>query len=119
MITSPYERAADLYEREYSPRTFEEDLDTHLKKGFLYNTPASFIMGRPVDRFAPGHYVLDPAYSFDPSDCNAWLIWLAAGDLREFFLRKPFHLAFVGWQRDNQLRWYEMDRVERKILCIR
>ena len=111
----PYDNAAKVYDREPCARTFEEDLDSHLRRGFVFSTPASFIMGRPVDRYANECLILDPDHSF--YSWNSWLIFLASGDLRQFFRNVPFSLEWVGWQRSNKLRWYKLEDIKRKILC--
>lgn len=105
MTISPYERARKVYEQEDCRRSFSEDLELHLRYGYVYSTPNSFIMGRAVDRYADSECIVDPSVVFDHP--NAWLVYLAAGDMSEFFLRQPFFLPWVGWERENKLRFYK------------
>lgn len=101
---SPFELAADVYAREPCANTFQCDLAAHLLYGYVFSAPELFIMGRPVEKNAPEHLILDPAHPFDSPD--AWLIWLAAGDLSAFPRCLPYPLGFFGLQRHNILRWY-------------
>jgi len=110
---TPFERAMQVYQREPCARTFQEDLSLHLFFYHVICTPEVFLMGRPVDRHAPPECILDPTYQFNSPD--AWLIWLAAGNLRDFPRYLPYPLGHVGWQRDNVLRWYPTAKVLAKI----
>lgn len=114
---SPYDEAALVYQREPCARSFEEDLDLHLRFGYVFSTPHAFIMGRAVSRAGDPSDIVNPAFQFDAPD--TWWIYLAAGDLREFFLREPYPLPWVGWEIRNKPRFYSMDRVKERILCIR
>lgn len=110
----PYLVAASVYQNEPCQRTFEEDLELHLMFGYVFSSPTMFMMGRAVEKDAPREKIVDPAFKFTNPD--TWLIYLAAGDLMEFFSREPYPLPWVGWERDNKLRFYRMEAVKQRIL---
>lgn len=112
---SPIDKARQVYSQEPCARTFDEDLRLHLKFGYVFSTPEFFIMGRPVDSTAEYHLVTDPSLQFPEPD--AWLVYLAAGDLSMFWTIKPFDLPYIGWERDNALRFYPSERLEK--ICDR
>ena len=78
---TPAEQAAAVYERETCARSFREDIEAHLLNGYVFSTPTMFIMGRAVDRLAPRELIVDPWHTFPEADRNAWLIYLAAGNV--------------------------------------
>lgn len=112
---TPVERAMAIYGEEPCRRTFDEDLQLHLMYGYVFSTPTMFMMGRPVDRYDPPEYIVTPDRRplWGP---NAWLIYLAAGDLGEFFRYCPYPLPWVGWERKNKLRFYDFKRAKRKVI---
>ena len=57
MITSPIARVRALYDREGNPnRQFGADLAWHLRYGYVYSDPDTFIMARPVERARPDEF---------------------------------------------------------------
>jgi hypothetical protein len=117
MTISPYDLVQDIYRNEPCARTFARDLELHLKFGYIYSSPDAFVMGRAVNRNGDPSDIVNPEFQFDLVD--AWLVYLAVGDIREFFLREPYPLPWVGWERNNVLRFYDMETIRRKMLCIR
>lgn len=113
-LVSPYEQAKAVYATEPCARTFPEDLLLHLKHGYVFNTPKMFLMGRPVWSQASSELTVDPAHKF--SNVDAWLVYLAAGEMHGFFHFCPFNLRYIGWERENVLRFYPFELVKRKIL---
>lgn len=103
---TPVEQAAAVYSREWCASSFREDLEAHLLGGYVHSTPAAFVMARPVCSTADEGLILDPWHSFDPAECDAWLVWLAAGDLAAMLQFLPYELPRIGWQKRNRLRWY-------------
>ena len=112
---TPVERAAAVYEREDCARTFREDLEAHLLNGYVYSTPTAFVMARPVRHDAPREELVNPWHVFPRGEWDAWMVYLAAGDLEEFWRREPFPLAHVIYERQNALRCFNAERVKR--LC--
>lgn len=101
---TPFQQAQQVYQTEHCARDFWTDLHLHFTHGYVFSTPTAFIMGRPVDKTATYELITDPTVCFP--NPNAWLVYLAAGNLREFLRFEPYCLRWIGWERENNLRWY-------------
>ena len=112
---TPVWMAAAVYEAEPCARSFREDLEAHLQNGYVFSTPTAFVMGRPVDSGADPAAIVDPLHGFDPEDCDAWLVYLAAGSIADVLRQEPFPLTFYLWERKNVLRRFHAKTVKR--LC--
>jgi len=112
-MSSPYEQARAVYAREPSVRTFEEDLALHLEFGFVFSTPAFFIMGRPVRKDAPHGLILDPTYTFACRERDCWHVYCAAGDLGAAWSILPWSLPWLSFERKNELHFQRADRIRR------
>lgn len=110
---SPFEQARHVYEKEPCVRPFDEDLRLHLEGGFVFSTPAYFIMGRPVDRHAPPHLIVDPSVRFERSVANCWHLYLFAGDMRPAWSIMPWPLGWFSFERRNELRFYPVESIRR------
>ena len=74
---SPAHRAAAVP----SHAGFTADLAAHLLPGgVVVSTPEFFVMARPVRRDAADDDLLNACHRWE--DPDAWMVWLAAGDLR-------------------------------------
>lgn len=113
---SPLHEAMSVYQKEPCVRTFQEDLWLHLEFGFVFSTPAFFIMGRPVDKDAPHGLILDPSYQFKREECDCWHVYLAAGDLGRAWSILPWPLGWMSFERKNELRFVETERI--RCLCV-
>ena len=102
---TPVEKAAAVYQREWCASTFRSDLEAHLLNGYVHSTPEAFVMARPVNSKADEGLILNPWHRFERGECDAWLIWLAAGDLASLLGLFPFPLPLIGWQKRNKLRF--------------
>lgn len=111
---SPAEQAAEVYEREDCPRTFARDVELHMLNGYVFSTPHFFAMGRPVNSMCPAWQIVDPAVRFERG-CDAWLVYLVAGDMRRALACFPYRLPLVGFERFNVLRWHPMDKLIARI----
>lgn len=108
---TPYEQARNLYQREPCARTFGEDLNLHLRFGYVFSTPRCFLMGRAVDHMAPGELIVNPAFNdFAVKDC--WHVYLYVGKLRDIFKFTPYVLPWYSFERENKLRVYTRSRFE-------
>lgn len=114
---TPVEQAAHVYETEPCARSFKEDLEAHLLNGYVFSTPDLFVMGRAVDSSAPYELVTNPWHVFEPAKCDAWLCYLAAGDLRKMPAVIPYELPKIGFERKNVLRYYPVSVLTHRILC--
>jgi hypothetical protein len=103
---SAVEQAAAVYQREWCANTFKDDLEAHLLNGYVHSTPEAFVMTRPVLSTAPEAEVLDPWHTFPREQCDAWLIWLAAGRVSTLLHLFPYDLPLIGWQKRNRLRFH-------------
>lgn len=108
---TPVELAAAVYEREPCAATFSQDLEAHLCAGYVHSIPSGFVMARPVCSTADVELILDPWHTFERDECDAWLIWLAAGDLSALLQFFPFPLPLIGWQKRNKLRFHGFESV--------
>lgn len=114
---TPAEQAAAVYEREACARSFREDLEAHLLNGYVFSTPTAFVMGRPVRHDADPALIVDPWHVFPEAEHTGWLVYLAAGSLREIVSFEPKPLDFFLWERENVLRCFYAATVKR--LCSR
>ena len=103
---TPVELAAQVYTREECSATFQSDLEAHLLTGYVHSTPTAFVMARPVSILADEALILDPWHSFPREEQDAWLVWLAAGDLASLLALFPYQLPLIGWQKRNELRFH-------------
>lgn len=102
-------RAARVFIEEPSAVDFQDVLASHLLYGYVYSTPESFIMARPVNINALHEEILDPNADFDSP--NAWFIYAAAGTLESFLAIEPYPLPFFGWEKRNRIRFWQRERV--------
>jgi hypothetical protein len=110
---TPVWMAAAVYEAEPCARSFKEDLEAHLQTGYVFSTPTAFVMGRPVYSGADPAQIVDPWHGFDAATCDAWLIYLAAGNIADVLRQEPFPLTFFMWERKNVLRRFYAKTVKR------
>lgn len=113
---TPYEQARDVYTKEPCARTFDQDLQLHLAHGFVFSTPEFFIMGRAVFSKGTREMLVDPRVRFTPDICDAWMIYLMAGDCTKAWSIMPWRLPRFVFERKNELRVYDSSRIER--LCL-
>lgn len=93
--------------------TFDEAVAWHLNNGFLHSTPSYFIMGRPVNSKAAMGEILNYGHEFEPAECDAWHVALAAGKLSDAWAIMPWPLPLMGFDRDGELRFYPTNQVKR------
>ncbi len=113
----PFLEARGVHEREDGPRSFIEDLYLHFKCGIVFCNDRIFIMGRPVALDAPDEMIVDPSVTFADPDC--WHVYLAAGELSEFFKVMPYSLPYVSWERNNRLKRYNLNLIREKCLNVK
>jgi hypothetical protein len=101
---SPYDRAQEVYDKEWCPRTFREDLELHFRNGVVFSTPICFIMARMVYSKAPSHEITDPRYTSWSNDPDCWHIYLVAGYPVECLNIEPFKLPLFSYERRGHLK---------------
>ena len=114
-VMSPVELAAAVYSREECSASFQQDLEAHLLNGYVHSTPTAFVMARPVDSLAKTDLILNPWHSFPREEQDAWLVWLAAGDLASLLVLFPYQLPIIGWQKRNNLRFHPFNSTLAKL----
>ena len=121
-FVSAVERAAAVYQQEPCARTFREDLEAHLLHGMVWSTPTAFIMARRVCRDWPPEVIVNPwlpdgetELKWNPELCNCAHIYLAAGDIAQFFNLPHQGIEWVSFERQNRLRFHKLSRIKR--LC--
>ena len=110
---NPYRQARAIYDREPCRRTFNEDLELHLMNGLVFSTSEFFLMGRAVPRGASPADIVDPAVVFAPSLCDCWQVHVLAGDGKAAWSILPYPMQWMGFERNNRLKFYPMADMQR------
>ena len=113
MSPSVLQQALALYAKEDCTRTFEEDLTAFIHTGRVHITPTCILLAKAVPSTREYH---EPWDTWQPHECDAWLIWLAAGELTEFFQYAPYELPWLLWARRDRLRKWPYHLARRHIL---
>ena len=108
----PFELAKGVYGLEPCARTFEEDLTWHHQHGFVFSTPSFFVMGRPVCSVAAPEFIVGQV-DFPPDLCDAWHVYLMAGDISKVWSILPWELPLITIERRNVLKVYRLDSIRR------
>jgi hypothetical protein len=95
----PWQKAAKWFSRFSDGATFEELLAAYVKNGFVWSSPLSFLLFRPV--FWDGKDIFTKTDTW-----NAWFVHLAAGDISDFHKRFPFPLEHVVFQRHGKQQFH-------------
>jgi hypothetical protein len=95
---------------------FDAWLSAHLEHGYVWSSPRSFILARAIrSGWVDSDWwkLSDMAATAPDGDC--WYIWLAAGDMAEFFEICPERKNFVCFSREEVPRLWEFETIRR--LC--
>lgn len=114
-MTAPIWKAKEAYEKLDCGWSWSEMLNAHLAQGYCVSTPDYFICARPVDKDAHKCEIEDPNFEFHLQHCNAWFIYMVAGDaLPSLWTVCPHNLPWVMFYRcDDRCRTYSNDRIRR------
>lgn len=105
---------AALYASHFAAgHTFEADLAAHLRSGYVWASPAAFVMARLVRSDWTWAEWGNLELSDPDGDC--WCVWIAAGDLAEFFRVCPRETKFACYSRRGFPRLWEFRELQR--LC--
>lgn len=96
-------------------RDFWSDYKAFSTGGWVMSTPSAFIMAKPVNRFM-AERIDDPWYTFHRDEQDTWLVWLAAGDMAEFFRFCPYPLSWLAWARRDRLRFWRFESIQHKVI---
>ena len=110
---SPYQRARAVYASEPCARTFEEDMEHHLRHGFVFSTPDFFVMGRGVKSKADPRIIFNPEFNFGRELQDCWHVYLMAGDIAMAWGILPYPLPMFSLERRNELRFYRFEDIAR------
>ena len=114
-MKTPVQIARELHDRENGPRSFVNDLEAHLLNGIVFSTPTAFLMARYVRREWPQKLIVDPWWVDDGTEMNCLHVYLAAGDLKEFFTFPHIPVKYVSFERESILRFHPYSTLQR--LC--
>jgi hypothetical protein len=109
---TPIDQARRVYRLEPCARTFDQDLSWHLDHGFVFSTPEFFVMGRPVNSGAKPEIIVG-LNRFPATVCDAWHVYLMAGDMSKAWGILPWELPLVTIERRNVLKVYRLDSIRR------
>ena len=116
-MKTPYEQALVVMQREHEGHSFDHALTWHLLNGFVFSRPDFFVMGRPVIKGADPRLILDPSHHFPSGQCDCWMVYLLAGNQAKAWSVMPWALRWFCWERQKELRFYEVARIERLLLA--
>jgi len=108
--------AEDLYKK--NGLVLGKDLHSYLTHGFVFSSPATIMIGRPIIEAESDRWLEPEEYHL----ADSWFVKMAVGDgaLKWFITRMPWHLPKVIWQRgfkgDERLRVFDTDKLIKKIL---
>lgn len=117
MVTlTPYQRAQAVYQCEPCARPFEEDMEWHLRLGYVITTPTLFMLARRVSSEWDESRLLAPWY-VHPNGDALW-VWLLAGDMVEALTAVPWpdQIKRIGFERGNAPRWHDRENLVAKLL---
>jgi hypothetical protein len=100
------EQARKLYAQSPHLECFEDDVAAHVRTGYVFVTPTSILLGRAVPRDADDALISDPWHAFAPSECDAWFVWLAVGNLPEITSFIPYEQKWIAFARKGRIRWH-------------
>jgi|GEM_PF-7032722 len=105
-----------LYAEQPQAQCFKEDLRAHLEheQGHVFITESLLLMGRAVSQFGSHEQLGDPWFVFDETQCDAWYVWLAVGQMQEILAHAPHPLPWIGFARRRRMKWYEWEKLRRK-----
>jgi len=115
-MTSSVGKIEKLYESHKIDGSFTEDVRAHMNTGCVFSGPDFLLVGRPVDSSASIELIGDPNYAFPAKTCDAWYVWLGAGNASKLMELAPYRLPLVGFaRRGGRLRWHAWDRLQRAL----
>ena len=113
---TPLERAKGLYLRFPGERTFQQDLEAHLRNGYVISTPEFLLMGRAVARSGRPEEIRNPNFAFASERCDTWFVFLFSGTSRNFLQYVPYPLEWLAWDRarGSKLRFYKFNQMAKR-----
>lgn len=112
---TPFERAISSQLPDCSSADFFSALNAHFLHGFVHSDSSNFLMARPVSATASKGQITDPHCKFPESDCNAWFVYLAAGNMAGLIELAPYPLDFICYERFGVLKILRFQSISEKI----
>lgn len=110
--TTPFEQAWAEFLRQGGERySFDTVFAAHLRVGFVWSSPESFVLCRPVSHWWPATWLNDPSQVADDDSADAWWIYLLAGNISEAVGHLPRFLPWIGWDRRGIGRFRRTDLI--------
>ena len=116
-MMAPWQTASE-WQREHQTEAFEDRVGFHLSCGFVWSTPAVFMLAREVywDREMQ-------RFGLNGEEPNAWFVELAAANeacgnpVRELMRVAPWPHEYALWCRRGEMRVREFrwDKLSRKV----
>ncbi len=111
---TPWDEVEALYDSGRGIRSMMDDIAFHGTVGYIMSTPTCFLMARAVRRDAAPYSMRD---SFPLDECDTWLVWAMAGDIREAMQFAPPTMKWIAFAREERLRFHDFNKLRRK-LCL-
>lgn len=118
MILAQIERLYRDFPQMAGGRLFLEDVALHLRYGYVWASPTAVILARPVSSQWLTTDLGDLSKTAARDEADTWFVYLAAGNLTEFFEVMPYPLKFVCFWRRCSPRFYELEQLRRKCTTI-
>jgi len=114
---TPYEQTMLDWAKRPRDRPLEWYENKHKSFGFLFATPAFYIMGRPVPKAADPARILNVEHVFDFDECDCWYLFQLTGRIDLAWDIMPWELRWMCWKRETDsaehLRFYETRTLKR------
>ena len=114
-MKDPVTLAKRIYETEPCARSFEEDFILHWNNPYaiVHKDAHNLGFAYPVNKDDPYEVITNPQHISSAPNC--WWIYLLVGDFRALAHNLNPHYDFVGWERNNEPRFYKLAQLLR---CI-
>lgn len=114
---TPYEQTVADWLARPRDRSLAWYEEQHKRRGFVFVTPAFYVMGRPVRKYAPIEQIMDVEHMFDFEQCDTWFVFVLTGDARQAWQILPWELPWMAWVRDSdplaEIQFHETRRLMR------
>lgn len=112
---NPFEQAISSQLSDCTSADFFSALNAHFLHGFVHSDSSAFLMIRPVCTGSTREMIVDPLCQFREESCNAWFVYLAAGDIAALFALAPYPLEFICYERFGELKVVRFQSISEKV----
>ena len=116
---TPFDLARQWAARHPEWGTWQSHLAAYFRHGYVWSSPRAFVLAREIQSawWRDAARLADHAQVAPDGDC--WFIWLAAGDMAEFFAVCPRQKPLVCYCRRGEPRLISTTRLARKVTALR